>query len=297
MTTRPEIWTLDRVAALPPGESAVWATASVADRVRERLPFAAWAPGQAIPANLIVAGGGTMMDEAKRMVHDEAPDSCLIAIPTVWGSGAEASPVVVLNREGRKEIRLDDAFLPHVRVVWGELASTISPSRAREACGDAWAHALEGFLSPLATDELRRELAGILRSMIAVGVGNDPRWFELSARAAAAQARSSVGLIHGIAHTLEAAVGFGHARLCAAYARPVFAFDRRAEKVLALLSEHELDADEIARQNDRLFDAADYRATLPELERMWPAVLRDRCTRTNAALVRPADLRFFLDFS
>jgi alcohol dehydrogenase class IV len=295
-----ERWPLERVAALPADETVVWATASVAARVRERLPFAAWSPAEPLPANaknLVVAGGGTMLDEAKRFVHDDALHVRLIAIPTIWGSGAEASPVVVLNRGGAKEIRLDDAYLPHARAVWEELASTIPAALARVACGDAWSHALEGFLSPLASDALRDELAQIIRAMIDAGVGNDGRWFELSARAAAAQARSSVGLVHGVAHTLEPVIGFGHARLCAAYLRPVFAFDRRVPKVEELLRAHGLDAEAIAAQSAALFDLDDYRATLPALEREWPKVLRDRNTRTNAVLVRAADLPFFLEFS
>jgi alcohol dehydrogenase class IV len=295
-----ERWPLARVAALPAEETVVWATASVAARVRDRLPFAAWSPNEPLPAQaktLVVAGGGTMLDEAKRFVHDDAPHVRLIAIPTIWGSGAEASPVVVLNRGGAKEIRLDDAYLPQARAVWEELASTIPAAQARAACGDAWSHALEGFLSPLATGALRGEIAAIMREMIDVGVGNDGRWFELSARAAAAQARSSVGLVHGVAHTLEAVTGFGHARLCAAYLRPVFAFDRRVAKVEELLHAHGLDAAAIAAQSEALFDAGDYRATLPALEREWPRVLRERNTRTNAVLVRAADLPFFLEFS
>lgn len=289
-----ELWRLDDVLALPRETTIAWTTP------RAALPFTAWTPEQPLPANartLVVAGGGTMLDEAKRFVHDEAPQLRLIAIPTIWGSGAEASPVVVLNRGGAKEIRMGEEYLPHARAVWPEHAGTVPPERARAACGDAWAHALEGFLSPLATEALRDDIAQIVRDMLDTGIGNDARWFELSARAAAAQARSSVGLVHGIAHTLEAATGFGHARLCATYLRPVFAFDRRVEKVEALLRTHGLNGEAIASATAQLFDADDYRATLPQLEQLWPSVLRDRNTRTNATLVRAADLPFFLGFA
>lgn len=298
--TRPELWPLDDVAALPPEETILWVTPSVAGRASERLPLASWSLGEPLPANartLVVAGGGTMLDEAKRFVHDDAPQLRLVAIPTLWGSGAEACPVVVLNRGNGKEIRIGDDYLPAARAIWSELASTVPPELARAACGDAWAHALEGFLSPLATDELRDEIAGIIRGMLETGTGNDPRWFELSARAGAAQARSSVGLVHGIAHTLEPASGFGHARLCATYLRPVFAFDRRFEKVDALLTKHGLDPEAVSAATGALFDVNDYRKTLPALETLWPNVLRDRNTRTNATLVRASDLPFFLGYA
>jgi hypothetical protein len=296
----PDLWTLAEVERLPRHTTVAWASPSVAERIFGRLGFAPWKPGQPFPSttrNLVVAGGGTMLDEAKRIVHDVASGLRLIAIPTVWGSGAEASPVVVLNRAEGKEIRMDPGYLPAARAVWEELASTVSADRARHACGDAWAHALEGFLSPLADDELRQEIAGLLHAMLAVPVGNDPRWFELSAQAAAAQARSSVGLIHGIAHTLERSTSFGHARLCAVYARPVFAFDCRSDKVRGLLQRHGLEVAAIDWRSGSLFDSADYAATLPVLEREWPNVLRDRSTRTNTSLVRSADLSFFLHFA
>lgn len=252
--------------------------------------------------HLVAVGGGTLLDEAKRFVHDEAPDVALVAIPSVWGSGAEASPVVVLNRDG-KQIRTGDEYLPAARAVWPELAESLSERRAIDACGDAWAHAMEGFLSPLATNELRRELAEVIRTMIDLPLTNDPRWFEPSARAAALQARSSVGLVHGIAHTIELplarALGddWGHARLCALYLAPVLRLDRAVgTKLHALFLEFDLDESKIKSAALRLFDDRLYQATLPVLEAEWRNVLRDRCTRTNSVLVRADHLAHFLTF-
>lgn len=280
-----EVWPLSRVAALPREETVLWVTPSVLPLVRAALPFEV----DGTPSrNLVVVGGGALIDEAKRFVHDEAPHLRLIAIPSIWGSGAEASPVVVLNREGKKEIRMGEEYLPYARAVWPELAATLPEERAREACGDAWAHAAEGFLSPLASEELRGEINSLMEEMVAVGVGNDARWFELSARAAAAQARSSVGLVHGIAHTLEPLMpGWGHARLCSTYLAPVLRFDQRSGKVLP---------EGVEQEAAKLFDSTRYKDTLPTLESAWRDVLRDRNTRTNATLVRPADLQFFLDY-
>jgi alcohol dehydrogenase class IV len=298
-----EVWPLDRVRELDRTSTIVWASPSIAPIVRDALPFEAWSVGQPLPERartLVAVGGGNLLDEAKRFVHDNAPHLCLIAIPSIWGSGAEASPVVVLNRGADKEIRMDELYLPYARAIWPELAATIPTARARDACGDAWAHALEGFLSPIASLDVRAAAAEIMRDMLDAGVGNDARWFELSARAAAAQARSSVGLIHGIAHTLEPAMNareWGHARLCATYVRPVFAYNRRVEKVAALLRDHDLSTEAITGAANALFDEDHYRQSLPVLQAEWRSVLRDRCTRTNAVLVRQTDLQFFLDFA
>ena len=146
-----------------------------------------------------------------------------------------------------------------------------------------------------------------MRTMLELPLANDPRWFEAGARACAGQAKSSVGLIHGIAHTLEGplrtaapAAGWNHARLCATFLLPVMALNRRAaSKWRALTAAHRLEETAIFRVAAALFDPAAYDAALPAVTLLWTDVLRDRCTRTNGVLVRPGHLAHFTekDFS
>ncbi len=253
--------------------------------------------------SLIVLGGGTRIDEAKLWRRDERADLRLVAIPSLWGSGAEASPIVALTRAGKKHIVVDPELVPDVRVVWPELADDLPLWRARDACGDVWAHAIEGFFSPLASGELQEELAGIVRRLASLPLGKDARWFEAGARACAAQARASVGLVHGIAHVLEGVLEgvdrerpFGHARLCATFLWPVLALDRSVSRELdAGLASHGLEASLVLEPARALFDEGAYARALPALEAHWRAILRDPCTRTNGALVRPGHLAFFLE--
>jgi alcohol dehydrogenase class IV len=252
---------------------------------------------------LVVIGGGALLDEAKYWRAEQRPALRLIAIPSIWGSGAEASPVVALNRSGRKRIFIGPRFLPDARAVWPELAVSIAPARARTACGDVWAHALEGFLSPLAGDALRAELAELMAQLLALPLANDPAWFEPSGRAAAGQARSSVGLAHGIAHALEGFLrtGFpgeewGHARLCSLFLWPVMRFNAQASpKLQSLAAKHGLDIPGIMAVARDLFDEDAFGRATPLLKEHWPEVLRDPCSRTNSALVRPESLDYFLD--
>jgi len=286
------------------GTAGLWVTPSVRDRVRAVLPWPILSPAEPLPADvqtLVVVGGGNLIDRAKVAARDREPPVKLIAIPSIWGSGAEASPIVVLDDAGKKTIRIDARYLPDQYLFWPELADSIDPVRAREACGDARAHALEGFLSPLAGDELRRELAALLGEMQSLPIANDPRWFSLSARACAGQARSSVGLVHGIAHVLESVLrarhpdaGWGHARLCSTFLWPVMEFNRQAsDKWSTTLRRYEVDEKAVLATARQLFDAGAYRQALAALPEQWTAVLRDPCTRTNSVLVRPASLDFF----
>ena len=304
MTPDQPSWTWTELLAADVGRAVAWVTPSVAGRVPTAARFACVPPAALLPGDLdtlVVIGGGTLIDKAKSAARDREQSVQLIAVATIWGSGAEASPVVVLDREGKKEILIDDKYRPDRRVIWEEVATSIPTARAKLACGDCWAHALEGFLSPLAGADVRAELVETMRQMLAVPLSNDARWFELSARACAGQARSSVGLTHGIAHTLEGPLrqaqpeeDWHHARLCSAFLWPVMCLNRtRSEKWSQLVGDQDLDfgaVDEVLRT---LFDREGYEKALPTLVQHWRAVLRDRCTRTNSVLVRPTHLRYF----
>lgn len=301
MKPKPEVITLERLRDYFQGETAAFCSAAIAVEVGAK--FGVRTLGS-LPAaglgTLLVVGGGSRMDRAKRWRAEQSPDTRLIVIPSLWGSGAEVSPIVAISQDGGKQIKMGQEFLPDYRAVWPELAQSIPPMTARYACGDSWSHALEGFLSPLANDAVREELADVIRTLTALPLGQDPRWFEASARACAGQAKASVGLVHGIAHTLEGPLaaegypGWGHARLCATYLYPVMAFNVSCNsKWPEMAAKHHLDTAAIDAILRQLFDAADYRTILPVLEACWPKVIRDVSSRTNSALVRPTALDFF----
>jgi alcohol dehydrogenase class IV len=305
LPTRPETWRLAQLLEARLGRTALLATPAVGQRARE-LPFQQAADLDSLPADLetlIVIGGGTLMDRAKLWRASQSPRTRLIVIPSIWGSGAEVSPVAVIDRDGAKEIRVGEELIPDIRCLWPELADDLPEVLARHGCGDAWAHALEGFLSPLAGPELQVELAELLGEMALMPLSADPRWFELSARACAGQARSGVGLIHGIAHQLEAPLrsafpdaGWGHAKLCSVFLLPVMSFNREhSDKWRRLAEQHDLDGETILGILLELHEPEAYAQALGFLDEHWMDVLRDPCSRTNSVLVRPASKSFFLE--
>jgi alcohol dehydrogenase class IV len=164
------VWTPDALDAL--GTDARWlATPSVRERVRERLRIAEVSALDAVPGDvqtLVVVGGGTLIDAAKLWRRRSRPDLRLVAVASLWGSGAEASPIAVASGPAGKEPTLDPALRPDVRVRWPELAAGVSAGVALDACGDTFAHALEAFWSPLASAALRREAAHLLGTLVAL---------------------------------------------------------------------------------------------------------------------------------
>jgi alcohol dehydrogenase class IV len=301
LTPKPEVVTLERLRDHFQGETAAFCSAAISAQVKNRFGVRTL---DTLPATglgtLLTVGGGSRMDQAKRWRTEHSPTTRLIVIPSLWGSGAEVSPIVAITEGADKHIGMGPQFLPDYRAVWPELALSIPLKTAVYACGDSWSHALEGFLSPLANDAVREELAEVIRTLTVLPLGNDPRWFEASARACAGQAKASVGLVHGIAHTLEGQLatggyaGWGHARLCATYLYPVMAYNVSCNhKWPEMAAKHRLDTAAIDAILRQLFDADDYRSILPVLEASWPKVIRDVSSRTNSALVRPAALDFF----
>jgi alcohol dehydrogenase class IV len=302
----PPIWSLEQLASESLGRVVLWASPSVRDRVERQFPWlVVHHPAQISTEidTIVAVGGGTLLDLAKVYRHDEAPHARLVAIPSIWGSGAEASPIVVINHQDRKEIRQGDAFLPDVRVIWPDLAETLPDIRVADACGDTWAHALEGFGSPLADRSLRLELAEIIAELIRLPLSVDPTWFYVSARSCAAQARAGVGLVHGISHVLEPLLkieqperDWGHARLCSLFLWPVLRLSLVvSSRLTELANEYGVDIASVESIARRLFDEDAFTAALPSLAANWRHVLRYPCSRTNGVLVKKEHLSFFTE--
>jgi hypothetical protein len=300
-------WELAHLRAADLGRVWLYASPSVRARVAAELDLPLLESLEALPVDtmtLVVAGGGTLIDRAKRFRQASRRGLRLIAIPTIWGSGAEVSPIAVINSEGGKEIHVGEDLIPDHYVAWPELARSVPAARLRHACGDVWAHALEAFTSPLANDTIRRDAADLMNELAGFELGYDPRWFEAGTTACLLQARSSVGLVHGFAHVLEAPLtaaqpdaGWGHACLCSIFLLPVLAFNRsRSPKVETIAAEHDLDLSRVELVAQRLFDAADYDTAMALAAERWGSIARDRCSRTNCIVIRRDSLEFFQRF-
>jgi alcohol dehydrogenase class IV len=295
---------LAEMAKLPLATTACWASPSVADRVRTRWAFPILPPFKLPPPEiqtLIAIGGGAFLDQAKWHRRHEFPGVRLIAVPSIWGSGAEASRVCVRDVDGKKAIELDDALTPDAHAFWPELAESIPFDRREEAFGDVWAHAYESFLCPLTSEPLLAEASNLLRELQSADTQDPLTCFRLSARACALQAASGVGLIHGIAHVLEGVLRktdpggeWHHARLCNLLLWPVHRFNRtHSSKVADRAAQTGFDAATLDDTFRARFKPELYARLVPMLSPHWMDILRDRCTRMNGVLARPAHLDFF----
>jgi len=305
LTRKPRVGSLEDLKQYAHAPVAVVVSPSVGSTAATRLPYPKYASLDTVPvdtATLIIVGGGSLMDAAKFFRCNTLPNSRLIVIPSLWGSGAEVSPVVVTTQNGKKEFSVDEAFIPDVCIVIPQLMKTLPEALAHYGCGDAWSHVLEGALSPLANDAIRTEGAQLIKEMLDTGLGKKSAWFDLSTRACRLQANSSVGLIHGIAHTLEPLLrekypqdGWSHAKLCSVLILPVMRLSlQSSSKWTNFADNHAIDISAAESVWQNLFDPIAFEQLLPHLKDYWNQVVRNPLTRTNHALVRRNDIEFFL---
>ncbi len=77
------------------------------------------------------------------------------------------------------------------------------------------------------------------------------------------------------------------------YGWPVFRFNLAGGATRSKLEANGLAPDALDGVLQSLHDPDLFHRLIPALEATWPEILRDRCTRTNGVLVRPASLGFF----
>jgi alcohol dehydrogenase class IV len=301
---KPIVLTLEELKNYGLGKAAIWARSYLWDKLDKHFSLPLISDSDTPPVNLdtlIVIGGGILLDKAKVWRMEKSPTTKLIAVPSVWGSGSENSPVAILNDGTKKIIYKDDSLLPDFRVVWPELAKGIDERKLKYACGDVWAHSLEGFFSPIAGQIVRNEFSIIIKKLVDMIFSYDPSWFELSSNACGTLASSSAGLVHGIAHILEGKLNhkfpgeyFGHARLCSTYIWPVYRFNQsRSDVVATLFKQYGVEPGPVEEKIKQLYEDDFYDLILPVLKESWTEILREPSSRTNCVLVRAQALDYF----
>ncbi|KAI7843832.1 hypothetical protein COHA_002730 [Chlorella ohadii] len=196
------------------------------------------------PDVIIALGGGSPMDAAKVMwLMYEVPDiqfeklavrfmdirkrvydvpelgkkAQLVCVPTTSGTGSEVTPFAVVTdeRTGIKYPLADYALTPNMAIVDPQLVLNMPKSLTAFGGIDALVHALESYVSIMATDYTRglsREAVSILFKFLPRAYSDGPRDLEARERvhsaatiAGMAFANAFLGICHSLAHKLGSA--------------------------------------------------------------------------------------------
>jgi acetaldehyde dehydrogenase/alcohol dehydrogenase len=223
------------------------------------------------PDLIIALGGGSPIDAAKAMwLFYEAPDlsfedlrlrfmdirkrivpfpelgkrAKLIAIPTTSGTGAEVTSFAVVTDEktGAKYPLADYALTPHVAIVDPNLTLSVPPSVTADTGLDVLAHALEAYVSALAsdyTDPLALKAIQIVFEFLprAFRNGGDrlarEKMHNASTLAGMAFTNAFLGINHSLAHILGATFHLPHGRANALVMIPVIQYNAAVPKKFA----------------------------------------------------------------
>ncbi|WP_058235306.1 bifunctional acetaldehyde-CoA/alcohol dehydrogenase [Devriesea agamarum] len=201
------------------------------------------------PDCIIALGGGSAMDAAKGMwLFYEQPESSyfgmkqkfmdirkrtyrfpklgekaqFVAIPTTSGTGSECTPfAVITDAETHVKYPLADyAITPNVAIVDAQFVDTVPPRTAADSGLDALTHAIESYVSVMASDYTRglsmRAAQLIFENLRAAVLDKDmdakEKMHNASAMAGMAFANAFLGIVHSLSHKCGAEFNLAHGR-------------------------------------------------------------------------------------
>jgi acetaldehyde dehydrogenase/alcohol dehydrogenase len=223
------------------------------------------------PDLIIALGGGSPIDAAKAMwLFYENPDVCfddlrmrfmdirkrivrfpelgrkakLIAIPTTSGTGSEVTSFAVVTdaKTGAKYPLADYAMTPHIAIVDPNLTLSVPPSVTADTGLDVLAHALEAYVSVLAsdyTDPLALKAIQLVFKYLPEAFRNGgnlharEKMHNASTIAGMAFTNAFLGINHGLAHILGATFHISHGRANALVMIPVIRHNAALPKKFA----------------------------------------------------------------
>lgn len=217
------------------------------------------------PDCIIALGGGSAMDAAKGMwLFYENPESSyfgmkqkfmdirkrtyrfpemgtkaqFVAIPTTAGTGSECTPFAVIT-DAQTQVKYplaDYALTPTVAIVDSQFVDTVPPRTAADSGMDALTHAIESFVSVMASDYTRglsiRAGQLLLDNLRAAILDDDmvakERVHNAAAMAGMAFSNAFLGIVHSLSHKCGAEFGLAHGRMNAIFLPHVIRYN--AEK-------------------------------------------------------------------
>lgn len=200
------------------------------------------------PDTIIALGGGSAMDAAKAMwLFFEHPDTSFfgakqkfldirkrtykipvaekvkfVCIPTTSGTGSEVTPFAVITDSDThvKYPLADYALTPHIAIVDPQFVMTVPASVTADAGMDVLTHAIEAYVSVMASDYTRGlSLQAIKivfdyleRSVKNPDLESREKMHNASTMAGMAFANAFLGISHSIAHKIGGEYGIPHGR-------------------------------------------------------------------------------------
>lgn len=251
-------------------------------------------------------GGGSAMDTAKIIRKDNGGK--LILIPTVIGSGSEASQYAVVTHKNEKQVFYGEEYLPDWVFLIADLLLKFPPKKLFIGSMDSLSHSLEGLVSRKAnffSDQLAlfamdtiHNYLGLLSKKKKLDYIEKLQW--ASFISGEVQSSVSVGLTHAIAHHIGPRLNIPHAEAIARFLPLVLDENVKGTIIYKKLdnskyynSKHLVrDVKDLYKRFDINFKSLDYGQT--DLENLAIKIQQDVCFKTNPVFLSTQIIRNIL---
>ncbi len=184
---------------------------------------------------MVAIGGGSIIDFTKLFRESLSKKShhlpSFFVIPSLIGSGAESSMTAILNTSRKKEIKVDENFLPNGIIYDLNILKKLPNEKLIPGHLDAISHCIESltsfnknlFSEFLALSSLQQFINHCYSGSFSFEEASRSDLAQLallSFNGGICQNNSGAGLTHALAHSLESLFGKEHA-LCIAFFLPV----------------------------------------------------------------------------
>ena len=203
------------------------------------------------PNIIIAVGGGSVIDVAKAVkIFYEFPDyklgmpseniprlhTTLVAIPSTSGTGSEVSAASVLKKDGIKHAIVSPEIIPNYAILDARLPQKMPIDIARDTGIDAFVHAMEAYVSKLASpfsDGIALKALKEIRKNFSLSLKGNGKAREnmhyASTLAGISFMNARLGLCHAMAHK-AAMLGLSHGGLNAIFFPCVMEFNMKDER-------------------------------------------------------------------
>ncbi len=195
---------------------------------------------------IVVSGGGSVIDFSKNIVHSMKSilkkKVFFYVIPSRVGSGAEASISSILNLKNKKQITVNEGFLPDGIVYDLKFIQKLSKTDLISGSVDALTHCLESlssinkneyldFFSINSIDHFVKKVnvSKLIKNRI-VDEKILKEFCILSFNGGTAQNNAGSGLCHALAHSAEKIAGLPHTTCVSYFILPVIAYSLKTDK-------------------------------------------------------------------
>jgi len=267
---------------------------------------------------VVVSNSGSILDyEGVDEIENPVPP--LIFIPTTAGSSADVSQFAIIT-DSRRELKIaiiSKMVIPDLALVDPQTTVTMSPELTAATGMDALCHSFEAYVSnassPLTDMAALRSVKLISENLLKAwqepsNIESRSNMMMASLMAGLAFSNASLGLVHGMAHSLGGLLGLPHGECNAILLEKVVAYnyDSAPLKYDRLLAEMGEDLEQVPISGRGTAAAAcieklrvklgisarlaEMGVSLEQLPRLAQYAFQDPCLATNPRKTNPADI-------